>query len=165
MVRELRYRLTQRGCRTREITLVTTLVDAEPYPAWALAELYGQRWQVETNLRHLKQTLRMDVLRTKTVAGVRKELAMFALVYNLVRLVMLSAAGRKGIAPEQVSFIDALRWLRHARLEHLDDLELAPRRPGRHEPRARKRRAKNFRLPSKPRYVLRQALIDKRLKA
>ena len=71
--------------RTREVTLVTTLLDAAHYPALELAKLYGQRWQIETQLRHLKQTLHMDMLRTKTVAGVQKELAMFALVYNLVR--------------------------------------------------------------------------------
>ena len=65
--------------------MVTTLLDAAHYPALELAKLYGQRWQIETQLRHLKQTLHMDMLRTKTVAGVQKELAMFALVYNLVR--------------------------------------------------------------------------------
>jgi hypothetical protein len=97
VLRELRYRIEQPGCRTREVVLVTTLVDAERYPADELAGLYGQRWQVETDLRHLKQTLRMDVLHTKTVAGIHKELAMFALVYNLVRLVMLAAAKRQKV--------------------------------------------------------------------
>jgi len=67
VLRELRYRIEQPGCRTREVILVTTLVDPQLYPAEELASLYGQRWQVETDLRHLKQTLRMDVLRTKTV--------------------------------------------------------------------------------------------------
>ncbi len=66
------------GLPDGEVTLVTTLLDPVVYPAIELAELYAQRWQIETNLRHLKQTLRMDVLRTKTVAGVQKELLMFA---------------------------------------------------------------------------------------
>ena len=79
-----------------------------------MAELYRQRWQVETNLRHLKQTLDMDVLRTKTVAGIKKDLMMFTLVYNLVRLVMLRAGQRQGVPPERISFVDAMRWLRHA---------------------------------------------------
>ena len=115
VVRELRYQIAQPGCRTREVTLVTTLLDPILYPAIELAELYAQRWQIETNLRHLKQTLHMDVLRTKTVAGVQKELLMFALVYNLVRLVMLRAAERQGVPPDRISFTDAMRWLRHAR--------------------------------------------------
>ena len=115
VVRELRYQVRAAGCRTRQVTLITTLLDPERYSATALAELYGQRWQIETNLRHLKQTLGMDVLRTKTVEGVHKELTMYALVYNLIRLVILRAAERQGVPPERVSFIDAWRWLKHAR--------------------------------------------------
>jgi hypothetical protein len=165
-VRELRYQIAQPGCRTREVTLVTTLLDPQHYPAIELAELYGQRWQIETNLRHLKQTLRMDVLHTKTVAGIRKELTMFALVYNLIRLVMLQAASRQGVPPERISFIDALRWLRHARAgQPMHDLELLPWRPGRHEPRVRKRRPKEYSLMKKPRQELREALIHQRLTA
>jgi hypothetical protein len=166
VVRELRYQIEAAGCRTREVTLVTTLMDADLYTADALARLYGQRWEVETNLRHLKQTLGMDVLRTKSVAGVHKELAMFALVYNLVRLVMLRAAERQDVPPDRISFVDALRWLRHARTGHsLRDLELVPRRPGRHEPRVRKRRPKEYDLMNKPRAALREALTRKRLTA
>lgn len=166
IVRELRYQVAAVGCRTREVTLITTLLEADHYTADALAELYGQRWQVETNLRHLKQTLGMDVLRTKSIAGVHKELAMFALVYNLVRLVMLRAAERQGVPPDRVSFIDALRWLRHAWPgQTLRDLELVPNRPGRHEPRVRKRRPKEYGLMNKPRATLREALTRKRLTA
>ena len=160
VLRELRYRIEQPGCRTREIILVTTLVDPERYPAAELARLYGQRWQVETDLRHLKQTLRMDVLRTKTVAGIHKELAMFALVYNLVRLVMLEAAKRQKVPVERISFIDALRWLQHVPASgKLRDLEVLPLRPGRHEPRVRKRRPKEYGLMNRPREHLRQALM------
>jgi Transposase DDE domain len=165
-VRELRYQIEAAGCRTREVTLVTTLLDSDRYTADALAELYGQRWQIETNLRHLKQTLGMDVLRTKSVTGVHKELAMFALVYNLVRLVMLRAAKRQGVPPDRISFIDALRWLKHVRPgHHLPDLELVPHRPGRYEPRVRKRRPKEYDLMNKPREALREALCRKRLTA
>lgn len=161
VLRELRYRIEQPGCRTREVILVTTLIDAEPYPAAELARLYGQRWQVETDLRHLKQTLRMDVLRTKTVAGIHKELAMFALVYNLVRLVMLEAAKRQKVPVERISFIDALRWLQHAPAHgKLRDLEVLPHRPGRHEPRVRKRRPKEYDLMNRPREQLRNILMS-----
>jgi hypothetical protein len=107
-VRELRYQILQRGCRTRCVTLVTTLLDPTEYPALELADLYGQRWQIETNLRHLKQTMKMDVLHSKTKDGVLKELTVFALVFNLVRTVTHAAAVRQEVAVERVSFADAL---------------------------------------------------------
>jgi hypothetical protein len=107
-LRELRYQVVQRGSRTRQVTLVTTLLDPEQYPAQELADLYGQRWQIETNLRHLQQTMKMDVLRCETVAGVLKELTMFALVYNLVRTVMHVAAVRQDVPVDRISFADAL---------------------------------------------------------
>jgi Transposase DDE domain len=108
MVRELRYQVLQRGCRTKQVTLVTTLLDPQLYPAQDLADLYGQRWQIETNLRHLKQTMKMDVLHSKTVAGVLKELTMFALVYNLIRTVTHAAAVRQKVPVDRISFADAL---------------------------------------------------------
>lgn len=107
-LRELRYQVHQRGCRTKQVTLVTTLLDPELYPAQDLADLYGQRWQIETNLRHLKQTMKMDVLHCETVEGVLKELTVFAIVYNLVRAVMHAASVRQEVAVERISFADAL---------------------------------------------------------
>ena len=74
-VRELRYRIRVPGVRTREVTLVTTLLDSECYPAKELARLYALRWGLEVNLKHLKQTMKMDVLHCQTVAGVLKEYA------------------------------------------------------------------------------------------
>jgi Transposase DDE domain len=134
-VRELRYTIAERGRRTRVITLATTLLDCERYPKADLAELYGQRWQIETNFRHLKQTLRMDVLHCKTVEGVQKELTVYALVYNLVRLVMLDATKRQGRPVERISFIDAVRWLADAIHGAAElKLRLVPHRPGRWEP-------------------------------
>jgi hypothetical protein len=107
-VRELRYQTRQRGLRTREVTLVTTLLDPEQYPVAELAELYRQRWQIEINFRHLKTTMKMDVLHCETVEGVLKELTVFALVYNLVRTVMQVAAERQEVAVDRISFADAL---------------------------------------------------------
>jgi hypothetical protein len=160
VVRELRYRIQQPGYRTREVLLVTTLLDPLVYPAAELAQLYADRWQIEVNLRHLKQTLHLDVLRCKTVAGVHKELLMIALAYNLVRLVMLRAAHAQGVSVHRVSFIDALRWLCQAH-EHqpLWRLVVLPRRPERFEPRVRKRRPKNYPLMKQPRDSLRKALL------
>jgi hypothetical protein len=164
LVRELRYCVTQRGFRVREVTLATTLLDPTRYPAAELAQLYSKRWEIETNLRHLKHTLHMDVLRTKTVDGIHKELAMFAIVYNLVRLAMLRAAKRQNVAVTRISFIDAQRWLCHAPLHApCRALNVLPDRPNRFEPRVKKRRPKNYDLMSKPRQQLKQALIRKQL--
>jgi hypothetical protein len=110
-VRELRYRLTRRGFRSRQVTLVTTLLDPERYPKKAVAELYGLRWQVETNLRHLKTTMKMDVLRCRTADGIFRELGVFGIVYNAVRLMMIHAGEAQGAPPGRISFIDVLRWL------------------------------------------------------
>ena len=154
-VRELRYRVAQRGYRVQEIVLVTTLLDAQLYPATELATLYQQRWEIETNLKHLKQTLRMDVLRTKTVDGIHKELAMFAIVYNLIRMVMLQSARNQNVSVIRISFIDAQRRLRHAVAgSPLRKLVVVPERPHRFEPRVRKRRPKEFDLMRKPRRQL-----------
>ncbi|HEY2881875.1 MAG TPA: IS4 family transposase [Pirellulales bacterium] len=166
IVRELKYFTKLRGGRTKVITLVTTLVDAQAYPATALADLYGQRWQIETNLASLKTTMRMDVLRSKTVAGVRKELAIYALVYNLVRLVMWKAAQQEQVRTPRVSFVDALRWLAEACRQPALPLQLIlnPYRPGRHQPRARKRRPKQYDLLQVPRWQLRERLYAKHVR-
>jgi hypothetical protein len=163
LVRELRFFTPQRGSRTRVITLVTTLLDAAAYPATALAELYLTRWQIELNFRHLKTTMGMEVLHCKTVAGVLKELHMFAIGYNLVRLVMLTASRQQKVPLDRISFIDALRWLRDASADtRLSPLVVNPARPHRLEPRVIKRRMKEYTLMKKPRAVLRKALLRKK---
>jgi hypothetical protein len=166
VVRELRYRTGRAGFRVRQVTLVTTLVDAELYPLVELAELYRKRWEAETNLKHLKTTMKMDVLRCETVAGVSKELLMFALVYNLVRVVMLEASRRQGVAVDRVSFVDALRWLSEARAgDVLPKLVVNPERADRYEPRVKKRRPKQYGLMTKPRSELRKALLEQAVAA
>jgi hypothetical protein len=166
VVRELRFTIRESACRTREVTLVTTLLDPVRYPAHALAELYRQRWRIEVNFRHLKTTMKMEVLRCQTVEGVLKELLMFALAYNLVRRVMLEAAERQQVEVERISFVDALRWLRTARPgTAMPKLIVLPVRPHRHEPRVVKRRPKEYSRMIKPREQLRKSLNKKRLRA
>ena len=141
--------------------MVTTLLDAERYPAEALAELYGARWQIEVNFRHLKQTLGLDVLKSRSVAGVRKELLIFALVYNLVCQVMGETAAARGVLAVRVSFIDGLRALVFASHgQGVTTVLVNAHRPGRTEPRVRKRRPKEYPPMTKPRAVLRQALLE-----
>jgi hypothetical protein len=160
VVRELRYDIARDGFRTQTVTLVTTLVDAQKYTKEELTELYRTRWDVETNLCHLKQTMRMDVLRSKTVEGVRKELWMYVIVYNQVRLFMLDAAARQNVSPDRISFIDALDALRHRGPPAAATVVIVvnPHRPGRHEPRVIKRGKDRYTRMTKPREILRKAL-------
>ena len=166
LLRELRYTVSQPGHRTKQITLVTTLLDPEKYSAASLADLYGMRWRVEQNLRDLKQTMKMDVLRCQSVDGVLKELTAYAIVYNLIRLVMVKAGHRQGFAPDRISFIDAMRWLIQAKPgDEVPRLIVNPLRENRFEPRARKRRPKQYDLMKKSRAELRERLIAQAVKA
>lgn len=157
-VRELRYRVEVPGYRVREVTLVTTLLDAATYPAGELAELYYRRWQVEINLRHIKISMKMDVLRCETVEGVLKELAVFCLAYNLVRSVMADSAALQGVAPERVSLVDAVRWLIGREDAEVTVLVINPVRRGRVEPRVVKRRPKQYMRLTESRAALRKKL-------
>lgn len=162
VVREIQRTVHRPGFRPQQVQVVTTLLDADEYPADEVVALRGQRWNVETDIRHLKTTMKMEVLRSQTVEGIEKELAAFAIVYNLVRLVMVEAARRQRVSPRRLSFADALAWLRHAEPGHaLPTISVVPHRPGRSEPRVIKRRPKPFDLMNRPRDVLRKRITDK----
>jgi hypothetical protein len=106
VLREACYHFGRPAFRTRQVTLVTSLLDAQTSRACDLAGLYRQRWQVATSLAHLKTTIQLDVLPCKTVSGVLKELTVCALVHNLVRMVMWHSALRQPIDVERISFLD-----------------------------------------------------------
>jgi hypothetical protein len=166
VVRELRRTVTRPGLGKVTLTLVTTLLDPQVYPVADLLDLRLRRWDVETGLGHVKTTMGLDVLRCKSEEGVRKELAIFCLIYNLVRLVMLEAAHRQEVPVSRISFADAYKWVRHARPgDSLPPLMVNPYRPDRIEPRCRKRRPKQYDLMNKPREELRKLLKNKREKA
>jgi hypothetical protein len=161
LVRELRYRLpAQRGRRTRVVTVVTTLLDPVLYPKEKVAELYGLRWSVETHFAELKTTLRMRRVKSQTPDGVRKELAVYCLVYNLVRGVMLRAAARQGVTPDRISFVDALRWLLSCAVAGADVAALVVNswRQGRGEPRVVKDLQDTYRKMTLPRAQMRRRL-------
>jgi len=167
--------LTLRETSVGGLILITSLLDARQVDKAALLELYHARWQIELDLRAIKSVMQMDVLRCKSPAMVRKEIAVHLLAYNLVRAVMAQAAFLGHVLPRQLSFSAALQLvrafeqnLRHClrgrlqiRLAHLlggiAQLRL-PHRPGRVEPRAVKRRAKPHPLLTEPRHVLRARL-------
>jgi len=172
-VRELRYRVAVAGFRTREVTLATTLLDAETYFPEALAELYFLRWDVELDFRHIKTTMQMDVLRCKTPQMVRKEIWAHLLSYNLIRTVMWQAAEHGPIRACRLSFKGTLQQILSLRdllpgghcvvgissvLLHVVGQQEVPYRPGRIEPRVRKRRPKSYPLMTRPRAQLKALL-------
>lgn len=159
LVREIKVRICDADRRVHEITLVTTLLDAKQYPAADIAELYEQRWQVEVNLRDWKITLGLDVLKGRSVDVVNKEMQVYALVYNLIRLTMLKGARRQHVHPSRVSFIDAMRWLQPPKpAQPFPEFVVNPQRPNRFDPRYLKRRGKQYPFMRRPRQELRKLL-------
>jgi len=157
-LREIRRTVKRHGFRPITVTLVTTLLDPRTYPADELIELRLTRWMIETNIRHLKITLKMDELKCRTLDGVRKERMVFLLVYNLIRLIMLRAARRQGVNINRLFFADTLAWLRWSHLTICTDLKINPLRSGRLEPRVRKRAKKQFPYMTIPRAQLKSQL-------
>ena len=105
MVREIRYQVTAKGFRSREVVLSTTLLDAEKYPAAELASLYFHRWEIEVDFRHLKITLQMDVLRGHSPDVVEKEFWSHILAYNLLRRVMRECGVKHGASPRRLGSV------------------------------------------------------------
>ena len=168
-VRLLRFTTTIRGCRSRRVTLVTSLLDPKLYPAEELMALYARRWRLELCLRDLKTTLGMEQLRCQTPDMAEKELLAYLVAHNLVRCLIAEAVATYQVELERVSFkgsVDALRQYSHAisqarnqkmRDQLWQDLllnlarDLVRYRPNREEPRAVKHRPKPYPLLNRPR--------------
>jgi putative transposase len=175
-VREVHVRVDQPGFRTKSLVVVTTLCDAEEYAVEEIAELYRSRWLVELDIRAIKITLDMDVLRCKTPEMVRREVWTHLLAYNLIRRSILQSAQASGLSPRELSFTAAMQaiaasWaiaalvdlrtlalLVHTHLANLAGHRVG-HRPDRVEPRAVKRRPKPHRLLTKPRAEARAELL------
>ncbi len=175
-MRELRVRVGRPGFRTRCFEVVTTLLDPTIFPAEELAWLYRRRWHGELDIRSLKMAMRMDVLRCRTPAMIRKEFWAHLLAYDLVRGAMAGAAARHGVPPRGVSFQGARQTLEAFRVELgrargeaaavLADAALGAiashrvgGRPDRVEPRVVKRRPKAYPRMQEPRAVARKRLM------
>jgi Transposase DDE domain len=170
-VRETRVRVEQAGFRSRSLIVVTTLLDAEEVSQSDLAQLYRARWNAELDLRSLKRTMQMDVLRCKTPELVRKEIWTHVLAYNLIRTIIAQAASAHDLEPRSISFKGAIQTLEAFQpliaLQGEQDREGRQRvyqqlleaiavhrvadRPDRVEPRLRKRRPKHYGFLRKPR--------------
>lgn len=177
-VRELRLRVEQPGFRVDKLVLVTTMLEAETYPKQELADLFLQRWNIELDLRSIKDVLQMEVLRCKSPEMVEKEIWMHMLAYNLIRGVMARAAEVHAEQPRHLSFKGALQTmtafqdvLRQATPARRDRLVAAMLeaiashrvgdRFGRVEPRANKRRPKQQRYLMEPRNQARKRLMQR----
>jgi hypothetical protein len=171
MVRLVRFQVQVRGFRTQSMIVVTSLLDQKAFPDLAIGALYTRRWQVELHYRQIKTNLSLDVLRGRTPQMIDRELWMHAIAYNLVRALLLEASRTHEIPIDSLSFkgaLDALlawsdralRTRRHRALARRTLLarvaaDQVPLRPGRSEPRARKRRQKDYQLLNRPRRRMR----------
>ena len=177
-VRETRVRVKQPGFRTKVIIVVTTLLDPETTTKEDLASLYRSRWSQELDIRDIKISLQMDILRCKTPELVRKEIWTHILAYNLIRTIMAQAASQQGIQPREISFKGTVQTLeafqplisflghrgktfRQELYLHLLKAVAAHRvadRPDRFEPRMKKRYPRKTVMMAKPRRELKRLM-------
>jgi DDE family transposase len=179
-IRETRVRIHQPGFRCRSMIVVSTLLDADAVTASDLAELYRARWNAELDLRSLKQTMQMDILRCKTPELVRKEIWTHILAYNLIRTIIAQAANKHRLEPRTISFKGAVQTLeafqpliatqescslrRQGFYNQMLDAVATHRvadRPNRFEPRQRKRRQKKYDRMMKPREQLKREMLKR----
>ncbi|MDP6737189.1 MAG: IS4 family transposase, partial [Nitrospinaceae bacterium] len=179
LLREVRFHIPKKGFRTEDVTLVTTLLDPKCYTRIDLAKLYRLRWHAEIDIKHLKTTMQMEHLPSKTPEMVRKDFYVHLLAYNLIRAVQLEASKQHGVAPLALSFQATIQHvssfsslLAHAteqqgsyeytQLIFLVSTEKLPYRPNRVEPRAVKRRPKAYPRLKAPRKQLKRKLCNDR---
>lgn len=180
-IRETRVRIQQPGFRCRSMVVVSTLLDAKAVGGSDLAELYRARWNAELDLRSLKQTLQMDILRCKTPELVRKEIWTHILAYNLIRTIIAQAATVHGIEPRTISFKGAIQTLEafqplfavqadrdwahrrnlYQRFLNAVATHRVADRPNRFEPRLRKRRPKKYDSMLEPRHVIKRKMLKR----
>lgn len=179
VLREMRFCVVEPGRRSRVLTVVTTLLDADEYSRTDIAELYGFRWNSELDIRSIKQHLNLAHVRCKSPQMVRRELWTTLLGYNLIRTTAAAAAALHRKQPRQISFTATCQYvlaswsLFSASQLAANDLQMRCRtllaqiahcpvanRPGRIEPRQLKRRRHSYKLMQQPRATLRAQLID-----
>ena len=178
-IRELRVRVEQPGFRTKSLVVVTTLLDPEEFAKSDLADLYRARWNNELDLRSIKITLQMDILRCKTPGLVRKEIWTHVPAYNLIRTIIAQAANKHDILPRSISFKGAIQTLEAFQpliaIQGRDDSAFRMKvyqqlldaiavhrvadRPDRYEPRRKKRRPKPFARLMKPRHEAKRNML------
>jgi hypothetical protein len=169
----------QPGFRTKSVIVVTTLLDPQETTKEDLAKLYRLRWSNELDIRSIKITMQMDLLRCKTPELVRKEIWTHVLAYNLIRTIMAQAASQIDIPPRSVSFKATIQILEafqpviahqgHWSIQHRQQLyqqlleaiatHRVADRPDRFEPRMIKRRPKNYDRLTSPRKEIKRLIL------
>lgn len=165
-IRLVDVQVEEPGFRPDAFTVATTITDHKVYPAAWIGSVYRSRWLVELDIRGIKCSLGLDVLRAKTPEMVRTELWSGLLAYNLIRLKMLQSCATNGRDPRSLSFTTTMQllatsWVACAVIGVTEELaalgqaasrsEQVGQRPGRAEPRQNKRRPKLIALMTKPR--------------
>ena len=177
-LREIRYVITKPGRKQDPFVIVTTMTDTDGQDAVQhedLAELFGFRWNAELDIRSIKTHMNLNHLRCKSPEMVRKEFWVTMLTYNAIRTTALGSAWICGTRPRDVSFVSCCQFVLAAwdvvelqsgmdrraycisRLEQIGKC-LVGQRPGRFEPRVRKKRGSNYNLMMQPREVLQARL-------
>jgi hypothetical protein len=179
LLREARVVVQQPGFRSRKMVVVTALLNADEVTARDLADLYRARWNAELDLRSLKQTMQMDILRCKTPELVRKDIWTHILAYNLIRSIIAQAASAHNVQPRAISFKGAVQTLeafqpliaiqglrdktrRQYLYQQMLDAVATHRvadRPDRVEPRLRKRRPMKYDSMLEPRHVIKRKML------
>ncbi len=180
-IREVRARVEKPGFRTKILVVVTTLLDPAQTTKEDLAPLYRARWNNELDLRSIKSTMQMEVLRGKTPELVRKDFWTHVLAYNLIRTIIAQAASKHNKEPRSISFKGAIqtleafqpviaiqgqrnRLIRTNLYQQLLDVIATHQvadRPDRFEPRLRKRRPKHYAFLRKPRAVIKRQMAKR----
>jgi len=175
LLRQISFTVEHPGYRPEHITVTTTLTDETDYPLEKIKTMYLRRWQIEVSLRDLKSTMGMEILRCKSPEMILKEIWMNLIGYNALCFLQVKAALREGVNRFRLSFKGSLEvmrsWVERFRnpkesprklLEKLFThmtAHLLPIRPGRIEPRVKKRRHRKVRLMTKPRPILRAEMM------
>jgi hypothetical protein len=166
VLRQISFQLHRKGFRPVWAWVITDLQAPRRYPARELAALYARRWQVETDFRDLKSTLRMKHFRSRSISAVRKELAAFVILYNLIRQTMTHSARLQQVEVNRISFIDAADWLLWASLtEPIPELVVNPTRRRKTQPRLLKDYRRNFGRLTMPRALLERPPFEITLRA
>jgi len=175
-IRVVKGSLYQKGFRVRQVTVITTLLDAQAYPPQEILQAYLRRWRLEMCLDDLKTTLSMESLRSRSPEMAQKELYLRLIAHNLIRCAMAQAATEHDRALDRISFkgsLDALRHFAHALAQaktkkkrqqlwagllHTLATDLVPERPHRREPRAVKRKKNRYPRLVGPRHKFRDRM-------
>ena len=170
-LRQVQIEIVNEKGSPETLNIVTTLIDPKKYPKEAITELYGYRWNAELDIRDIKQTLNLDHLRCKSPGMVQREVTVTLLAYNLIRRVIATAAAVHNKQPRELGFTLACQevlsvWVLlstgccvgaasmiDAALSRIAANEVG-KRPGRHEPRVRKKRDTPYKLMQEPRATL-----------